>query len=258
MQMPVNSSLQIVFYNRASGATPTLTVATRLRGGPLQVSTKTFPLLSTDGVSVQTVPILADELIYYSLVAGQPGTDGGVSALVNLQFQSGTSNEQTHMLSWGMLYERPVHAWQDEQLYRGDDIQARPFSIHEADPAAGADFALSLADVAWSVEAFHAILTTDVNVANRIPFLEWSDQNGRIANQIYTPTAVTALTAARLNWSMIGSSSTPAVSRQSLPLSKLIMDPGYTLSLQSVSKQAADQISDVQIMMRIWPVIAPI
>lgn len=168
MLLTINSALSITVWTKGQSQIVTLEYVTRTGSGPVSINTFLIPATANTTATVVTVPLLADELLYYSLTAPYSQTDGGISAQVNLAYQSGGTFTLIATLSWGSVYTLPTHSWANVQLAVGDDIQARPFGFAVANPPAGSNVVVQHVAVAWSVESLRCRLVTDVNVAGRL------------------------------------------------------------------------------------------
>lgn len=257
MLLPINSSLLVQVYAWGATASPQITVVTRRAGGLPQVNTIALTAISTNGLTSNTIPLLADELLYYALTNGQAGTDGGISAVVSVQYQSGNIESPIVSLSWGTIYQRPIHSWAETQLITGDMIQARPFPVPISDNVPGAAVTLSLSSSAWSLESLYTLFTTSAVAGSRIPFIAWVSQTMGNVTQAYLQTGVPATTAARVNFSTMGDHVDPAASRQAASIPRIITDPGGSVTLNAVSIDATDVFTNTAAVVRLWPVVAP-
>lgn len=131
-----------------------------------------------------------------------------------------------------------------------------PDDVSVAQPAAGANAALTVSGDAWMrVVAARATLTTDANAANRLMALDFIDARGvtRIRNS--PATVVTANTTAQaFQWKPeLGSSDFAANTEVNVPLSLRILPPGFIVQFTVVNKQAADQLTLLSLSVERFP-----
>jgi len=115
------------------------------------------------------------------------------------------------------------------------------------EPAAGADWSLTVpAGHLYHLVAVYGILTTDANVANRRPFLGFTD--GQVTYLTIPPVAaIAASTTEYLNWTEHGDAYNSAPC-QMMGLPELTLEPGWTIAPTTVNVQVGDQWSSVALL----------
>jgi hypothetical protein len=108
-----------------------------------------------------------------------------------------------------------------------------------AEPAAGADWAVTVpAGELWELVTVQAELVTDATVADRRPILSIGDGVATFASIPSVAVQAASLTVAHL-WGQ-NLAATDGGSAQAMPLPKLLLQPGWTVAVDSTNLQAAD------------------
>lgn len=133
---------------------------------------------------------------------------------------------------------------------------AFPLWFALADPAAGALATYTVpGDYAVRLVAAHSELTTDANVANRVPTIDYLDAKGAVYLRNGAGLVVTASTTAQaFEWSSTRTvaewaANTPVFA----PIQPVILYPGWQIRFQVTNIQATDQLAAVRLMVECFP-----
>lgn len=121
-------------------------------------------------------------------------------------------------------------------------------------PAAGADFTFNVTGGnMWELLSFRATLVTSAAVANRVPSLNFSDADGKLLATFGTGTNVVASTTSQYTWAIgVGYTVLTSPFLLGLPSPAIPLPNGYRISLGTVALDAADQWSNIRMVVREW------
>lgn len=126
-----------------------------------------------------------------------------------------------------------------------------------AEPPPSDDFSYTLpAGYRYQIMCVRFRITTDVNVANRYAGLVLTN-TGIHTLYIFNSTAIAASNAVMVNfWTGLEVAGSVAVNRLDSPLpTPLYLEGGTTIGSDVRQIQAADQVDQIQIYTRFWPVL---
>lgn len=257
MLLPPNSSLVIQVLNLVATGPLVVQTVQRTKAGTLEVSTREFANPTATVNTSIAIPLMGAELIYYSISHTQSGVAGGTSCVVNLVCDERNGNTIGATLSWGAVYNQPIHSWMDRQLNTGRDIQCPPVTIDGANPAAGAAFEFQFTQFAYEVESISTQFVADATVASRTLFVLADSSSAGIPWRTFASVVFTAGQNGFCAFNQQGATSGTASTSQSNPIARHIIQPNGIFRLSALGIQAGDQFSAIAAQIRMLPIQMP-
>lgn len=210
--------------------------------------------------SLQTIniPLLVDELVWYSLQQTNAADTSPAMASVALAVQDGQNIVPQVIISWGAVTLRPTHSWVEVQTMQTETERSPVIWVAQPQPLAGVDFTFTYAAGDLIIESVQFTYATSAVVANRLPLVRHSNTTPTILEEAVAANAIPALTAIVHSFRGEGSVTGSGASRTSIPMKPMRINSTEILTITASNKDAGDQISAIALGFRqVPPIFAP-
>lgn len=127
--------------------------------------------------------------------------------------------------------------------------------VRPGQPSAGAAFTRRVDGRAYEqVVSVRATVTTSAVVANRVPTVEFADGDGTVFASFRSATVIAAGTTDTVQWAYTGDHEATGDNAAGFdPLPGILLPSGYRINVTLSNLDAADQISDLALMILFRP-----